>query len=270
MPEGDQGALVQLLVCDLGDAAQDGLAQRLGLLRFARLLATHGAAQYFDVYSHHPYTPGGSRYAAPNKPPNDPSTTVTVYNLPSLLRLIPTKPFYLTEYGYTTADTYDFGGFKVSQIDQARYLREAYSYVKRWNQVKVLFWLLDRDVAFASGSPLAAIYSGLRTADGRPKLAWYAYAGGNLVGIAAPSSFRRGTYIRITGTVSNKSAGVVAGRTVVLQSRRYNTHAWTTVGSRTTSSTGGYVFTPRPGGSRAYRVVWRGVATSAIKLVPMR
>ena len=45
------------------------------------LLRSAGAGRYFDAYAHHPYTPGGSVYAAPGRPPNDPTTTVTLYNL---------------------------------------------------------------------------------------------------------------------------------------------------------------------------------------------
>ena len=69
--------------------------------------------RHFDVYAHHPYTPGGSLYRAPDQPPNDPSTTVTLYNLSTLLRVFPKKPFYLTEYGYNTKPTKAFGGFAV-------------------------------------------------------------------------------------------------------------------------------------------------------------
>ncbi|HEY5474053.1 MAG TPA: hypothetical protein VIK32_12800, partial [Candidatus Limnocylindrales bacterium] len=49
--------------------------------RFARYLKTHHAASSFDVYSHHPYTPGGTVHPAPNRAPHDTSTTVTLYNL---------------------------------------------------------------------------------------------------------------------------------------------------------------------------------------------
>ena len=57
--------------------------------RFARFLRRSHAGRYFDVYSHHPYTPGGSLYPAPGQPPNDPSTTVTLGNLRTLLKLFP-------------------------------------------------------------------------------------------------------------------------------------------------------------------------------------
>ena len=77
---------------------------------------------YFDVYAHHPYTPGGTVNHAPDGRPNDPSTTVTLYNLRTLLRLFPSKPFYLTEYGYNTEPSIYFGGFSFSEAKQAQYL----------------------------------------------------------------------------------------------------------------------------------------------------
>ena len=113
--------------------------------RFARFLRRAGASRHFDVYSHHPYTPGGSLYAAPGQPPNDPSTTVTLGNLRTLLRVFPRKPFYLTEYGYSTKPTQAFGGFAVSETKQARYLRQAYRVAASHRQVKLLVWFLLRD-----------------------------------------------------------------------------------------------------------------------------
>ena len=77
-----------------GATAPIGLNDRLRTSpqRFARFLKNHGAGNYFDVYSHHPYTPGGSVHRAPDRPPNDLSNTVTLYNLSTLLRLFPTSP----------------------------------------------------------------------------------------------------------------------------------------------------------------------------------
>ena len=111
--------------------------------RFARFLKANGAAAYFDVYSHHPYTPGGTIQSAPDGMPNDPSTTVTLRNLPTLLRLFPTKPFYLTEYAYNTRYSLQFG-LTVTPVQQATYLRRAYAYVQRFPQVKMLVWYLVR------------------------------------------------------------------------------------------------------------------------------
>jgi Cellulase (glycosyl hydrolase family 5) len=143
--------------------------------KFARYLKTHHAASSFDVYSHHPYTPGGTRHPAPNRAPNDTSTTVTLYNLKTLLRLFPGKPFYLTEYGYNTRPSAYFGGFSVTKKIQASYLKTAYSYARRYKQVKLLLWYLVYDVRPASGPAQYGVYTGLRTSAGSRKPAWYAF-----------------------------------------------------------------------------------------------
>jgi hypothetical protein len=143
--------------------------------RFARFLKRERAGHYFDVYSHHPYTPVGSIFAAPDKPPNDPTTTVTLYNLKTLLRLFPNKPFYLTEYGY--GSRYSLRAARsVTRAQQATYLKTAYAYVRRYPQVKVLLWYLLHDSPPAPGqAPEFGIYSGLRDPDGARKPAWYVY-----------------------------------------------------------------------------------------------
>ena len=142
--------------------------------RFARFLKRHHAERYFDVYSHHPYTPGGSFLHRPDQSPNDPTTTVTLYNLGTLLRLFPGKPFYLTEYGYGTR--YSQGlGLTVTRAQQAAYLRRAYSFVRRYKQVKLLMWYLLYDWR-PSGQPAElGWYTGLREAGGGRKPAWYAF-----------------------------------------------------------------------------------------------
>ena len=145
--------------------------------RFATFLKRAGAARFFDVYSHHPYTPGGSINAAPDRPPNDPSHTVTLWNLRTLLRLFPGKPFYLTEYGYNTKPCRDFGGFTVSEAAQARYLKSAYRYAARYPQVKLLIWFLLRDTRPSTGAADLGIYCGLRRPNGERKPSWYAFAG---------------------------------------------------------------------------------------------
>jgi hypothetical protein len=142
--------------------------------RFARFLRRAGAGRLFDVYSHHPYTPGGSMYTAPGQPPNDPSTTVTLFNLRTLLRIFPRKHFYLTEYGYSTRSSAAFGGFTVTEEVQARYLRDAYRAAASYGQVKLLVWFLLRDQDPRDG-PGTGVYSGLRRTNGERKPAWYAF-----------------------------------------------------------------------------------------------
>ena len=230
--------------------------------RFARFLKANGASAYFDVYSHHPYTPGGTARSAPDGMPNDPSTTVTLRNLPTLMRLFPSKPFYLTEYAYNTRSTIQFG-LTVTPVQQATYLRRAYAYVKRFPQVKMLVWYLVRDTPPPPGrGPEYGLYTGLREANGTRKLSWFAFAGGNRLTVAAPSRVRRGRAARVSGTLTNSSIGAVKGRRLILQSRRLSGGAWRTLGGKTTNDLGRYTFWPKPTSSSAYRVVWRGVKTS--------
>jgi hypothetical protein len=142
--------------------------------RFARFLQRSGAGRHFDVYSHHPYTPGGSLNRAPGQPPNDPPTTVTLHNLRTLLRVFPRKPFYITEYGYNTRPTQAFGGFAVTEAEQARYMKQAYRLAASHPQVKLLVWFVLRDVEAAGGAG-KGVYSGLRRLSGARKPAWYAF-----------------------------------------------------------------------------------------------
>ena len=235
--------------------------------RFAAFLADHGAAAYFDVYSHHPYTPGGSLHPQPEAAPSDPTTTVGLQNLPTLLRLFPTKPFYLTEYGYNTSYTVVMG-ITVDQTRQAEYLRRAYAYVARYRQVKLLCWFLVWDAAPLDGKPHEyGFYTGLRNVNGDRKLSWFAFAGGNRITIDAPSRARLGRVIRIGGKLTNSSVGALSGRRLVLQSRRLGGGSWRTLGDATTGRYGTYHIDVKPAGSRVYRVVWRGVKTSATRTV---
>jgi hypothetical protein len=142
---------------------------------FARYLKDHGAASLFDIYSHHPYVPGGTANPAPDRAPAHPKTTVTLGNLGTLLRIFPDKPFYLTEYGYQTRPSVYFGYLKVTPAVQARYLTTAYSYLRRYPQVKLLIWYLLYDWRPREVSADRGIYSGLRSTTGTRKPAWYAF-----------------------------------------------------------------------------------------------
>lgn len=145
---------------------------------FARYLKSHGAASSFDAYSHHPYTPRGSRSVAPSAMPNNPSRCVTLGNLGQLTSLFPSKPFYLTEYGYGTHES-NYFGVAVSAATQAKYLRQAYAKVKQRSQVKVLLWFLVKDWAVNPQHPYNGngAYTGLRKFDGTRKPAWSAFRG---------------------------------------------------------------------------------------------
>ena len=259
---GDRAALVVA-----GSTAPIGYDDRYRTSpqRFARFLRDAGAAAFFDVYSHNPYTPGGSVNRAPDRPPNDPTSTVTLYNLKTLLRLFPGKPFYLTEYGYNTSPSFAFGGMTVTRVEQATYLRKAYAWAARYPQVKSLFWYLVKD---ARGFPATnGVYTGLRETDGKRKLSWFAFAGGNRLTIAAPAYARRSSPVRVSGTLSSAALGGLPGKTLVLQARKAGTKAWRSLKTTHTGARGAYRFWVSSGSTCAYRVVWRGVTTSARRLV---
>jgi hypothetical protein len=145
--------------------------------RFARSLRHHGAARWFDVYSCHPYAPGGSAHLAPDEPPDDPARTVTLGNLGALLRIFPDKPFYITEYGYNTRPSVDYGWLWVSERLQASYLARAYAAAARHPQVKTIIWFLIVDAQpGADEPPDSGVYTGLRRPDGTRKPSWYVFA----------------------------------------------------------------------------------------------
>jgi hypothetical protein len=145
---------------------------------FARYLKSHGAASSFDAYSHHPYTPRGSRSVAPAALPNNPSRCVTLGNLSQLTSLFPSKPFYLTEYGYGTHES-NYFGVAVSAATQASYLRRAYALAKKRPQIKALLWFLVIDWAQDPQHPYNGdgAYTGLREFDGTRKPAYSAFQG---------------------------------------------------------------------------------------------
>jgi polysaccharide biosynthesis protein PslG len=99
---------------------------------------------------------------------------VTLGNLRALLRIFPHKPFYLTEFGYNTRPSRDFGPQYVSERMQSRYLRQAYTVASRYPQVKALFWYLTQDVR-RSGARADGVYTGLRRVNGSKKPSWYAF-----------------------------------------------------------------------------------------------
>ena len=158
-----------------GATAPVGLNDRMRTSpqRFARFLKHQDAGWYFDGCSHHPYTPSGTVFAAPDKPPNDPTTSVTLYNLGALPRLFPARPFYLTEDGYSTRFSRE-AAQTATRAQQAAYLRRAYKFVRKYPRVRMLLWFLLYDHRPAGQPVEMGIYSGLREPDGTRKPAWYA------------------------------------------------------------------------------------------------
>lgn len=234
--------------------------------RFARYLRSQRATKWFNAYSHHPYTPGGSRNAAPDRPPNNPSRCVTLYNLNVLMKLFPGKPFYLTEFAYNTRKSELFG-LKVSPADQARYLRKAYSMVARWPRVKALLWYNVVDWGRGPAHPADGVYCGLIESNGvTRKPGWYAFAGGNRLTVKAPASVKARQTFSVSGTLTTRLGPGEAVK-VMLQGRNTSRGKWSRVATTRTVSDGAYSFTTQQKRTKLYRVVWDGVCESAQKKV---
>jgi hypothetical protein len=227
--------------------------------RWAGMMKAMGAGAHFDIYSHHPYTPGGSVNIRPDEPPNNLLTTVTLYNLGQLLRIFPGKNFWLTEYGYNTEPCDAFGGFAVTLLQQAKFLRIAYAYAGRYDQVQNLFWFLVQDVN--------GVYTGLRQESGWHKPSWFAFAGGNSVSIYALPYVRAGVRVNVRGRIACETFGPVPDRTVRLQGRRLGVLTWTTLATTRTDAEGRYLFTPSVWRPMQYRVVWPEIKTSDVRTV---
>lgn len=234
---------------------------------FARYLKDHKAASLFNAYSHHPYTPGGTRQIAPSGKPNNPKRVVILSNLSQITKLFPSKPFYLTEYGYNTHHCKWFG-VSVPQATQARYLRQAYSYVAgRYRQVKALLWYQVDDWA-PHGYDGTGVYTGLRTDVGQRKLGWYAFAGHNkLTLVTAPGHARSGATFTLSGVLTYRAPDPPLGQRLTLQARKSSKHPWAKVVTALTRPDGSYSFSVKQIRTKIYRVVWDGVSESAARTV---
>lgn len=238
--------------------------------RFAAVIKAGGAAvaDLFDGYSHHPYMPGASPRLWPEAVPGNTGTTVSLENLGVLLKMFPTKPFYLTEYGYQTAACASFSNQHVSQTTQAEYLQRAYAYVAKYKQVQMLMWYLVKDEAPPSGQPAnQGFYTGLETATGALKRSWYAFAGGNTLTLGSPSSLRRHATLTLHGLLHSAPLGQnLAAEQLVVQSHIAG-RPWVTVKTVSTGPTGRYSVALRPKTSAYYRVSWLGVIVSRVRHV---
>ena len=236
---------------------------------FARYLKAKGAGAYMDAYSHHPYTPGGSTRVKPGQMPNNSARAVTLGNLGELTRLFPKKPFYLTEFGYHTQYSHWFG-VAVSKADQARYLRQAYAYVKRYRQVKALLWFMVDDFSPTGGGADKAgdgVYMGVRTDKGVRKPSWYAFAGGNVLTLAAPGGVKAGVSFEVSGKLTYRSPEAAVSQTLTLQWRAPSSATWHSSATLHSAADGTYSHTLKQSKTRVYRVVWGGVCESAARTV---
>ena len=228
--------------------------------QFASVLRAGGAAKWFDVYSHHPY----GTYAAPEAPPKGPAHSVTLGNLSVLLKMFPNKPFYLTEYGYTTGYVAAFGGLPVSQTLQASYLKRAYSYLGKYPQVKVLIWFLVQDLPPQPGkTAYYGVYMGLRTVFGTPKLSWFAFAGDNHLSMTTPSTVKLSKTMKISGKLTTSFLPATPSQTLVVECKQAGKKTWAKVKSVRTLTGGAFTTTVRPKVSASWRVRWNPIAVSS-------
>lgn len=230
---------------------------------FARYLKRRDATKWFDAYSHHPYS---TRKSAPQPGalPRRPDISVTLGNLSVLLRLFPTKSFYLTEYCYSTSRN-DAFVLSVSRVDQARYMRQAFRILAepRYRQVKALLWFLVTDWQADPGdSSSVGVYTGVVDSKGVRKPSWWAFAGDNTITIQAPPRARGRTRFIVSGAVTTRE-GALAGKTMTLQRRGLKAKSWVTAKTARTDADGSYSFATYQTGATRYRVVWKGVRESS-------
>ena len=253
---GDPQALVIA-----GSTAPVGQNNDLGTSpqRFASELKSLVSPSVFDAYSHHPYTIGGTKNIAPEAPPRDPNNTVSLGNISTLLKIFPTKPFYITEYGYYTEYRIAMGVY-VDQVTQAKYLTRAYKFVARYPQIKALVWFPYHDSGPADPPPdNGGVYSGLVTTTGAFKLSWFAFSGGNKLTIKATAL--SGASKRLAGALTSAAMGGLKGKTLVLY-RKTAGHPWRFMRNLTTGARGAYHTAVKVSGRTYFKVAWLGVVSS--------
>jgi hypothetical protein len=262
---GDPSALV---VAGETSPTGDNTRYRTSPLRFARLLRDAGAADHFDAYAHHPYPVAGNKDISPAAIPRDPSRTVWLGNLGTLLEVFPGKPFYLSEFGYSTAHSSVFG-VSVSQARQASYLTASYQVAARYPQVRMLTWFPIRDYSESgSYSDRFGVYCGLRDLRGLRKRAYYAYAGGNQLTLRATDAVRRGAALILRGRLTSERMGPLGAKGLDVMARLPG-RSWVVVAHVSTRSDGTYAVRLRPQRSATWRVRWAGVVTSPTDWVPV-
>lgn len=193
--------------------------------------------------------------------PWQPRSAVTLGNLDSLIKYFPKKSFYVTEFGYSTQEPTALGRV-VSETDQARYLRQAYSLTaQRYKQVKTILWFMVQDLDSIAGG--AGISMGLKRIDGSLKPSWFAFAGGNVLSLAAPAAVGSSAWFNLSGALTTRVPGASAGRGVQLQRRRPGQARWQQLSAVVTEPDGSFGFrVMQASGVWLYRVVWDGVRVS--------
>jgi hypothetical protein len=241
-------------------------------ITWAKRLKAKGATSWFDAYSHHPYAiavGGSAKPPAPEQAPPDGwgDYIVTLGNIQKLLKIFPAADFYLTEYGYNSRITSLFGHGKVSEAQQAGYLRRAFARCAEFPQIRLLTWYLRQDVTKGVEMWQPPMYSGLRRVGGSKKPAWWAFARHNRLTFTAPASTRRNANTVLTGKLTHAGTGISA-RSLTVQKRVRS--AWKSAASCRTKSDGSYKLVLRLATATRLRVVWSGVVESPSRTVKVR
>ena len=144
-------------------------------LAFLRAVKTAGL-KTFDAWAHHPYysSPRDTPTSKPVTPNGAPVTSVTLGNLPVLIKLVTqlygTKRIWITEYGYQTNPPDTIVG--VSWAKQALYLTQAFAIARANPRIDLMLWFLLRDDPDPDGWQ-----SGLVTVAGKHKPSFAAFQG---------------------------------------------------------------------------------------------
>jgi hypothetical protein len=241
-------------------------------LTWAVRLKSKGAASWFDAYSHHPYAIAVGSSAKPPAPEQAPpdgwgNYIVTLGNIQKLLQKFPAMDFYLTEYGYNSKSTRLFGHGKVSETQEADYLRRAYRRCAKFPQIRLLTWYLRKDVTGGAVAWDPPMYSGLRRVSGSKKAAWWAFARHNTLTFKAPATTRRTANTVLTGKLTHAGTGVSA-RVLTVQKKAGS--VWKSVATCRTRSDGSYKRVLRLTAATRLRVVWSGVVESPSRAIRVR
>ena len=158
----------------------------------------------------------------------------------------------------------------MTEAQQASYLRKACRMAATHPQIKLLLWFLDRDVSpTGTSSDPNGTYLGLRRLNGSPKPAWYAFAGGNRLSLAAPAVVRRGVRVRLHGRLTCATVGGLPGKRLVVWGQR----AAAAARRHAASPAAPAAITRQPQGravTQRLRVIWTGVVSSRIRLLLTR
>jgi hypothetical protein len=230
---------------------------------FAAYLVHKRAGRYFDAYSHHVYP-----WGRPDLPPQNPRTAVTLGNLDVLMRLFPKKLFFVTEFGYSTkAPT--LLGQTVTEVQQARYLRQAYSFAtRRYPRLVTILWFMVEDLP--ANPQWGGVSMGLVREDGTRKPSWYAFTGGNRLTLTAPAVVSPDVRFLLSGTLSCREPGFSSSQPVTVQRRITGTRRWMVVATCRTNADGTFSTIASQSRSARYRVVWAGVCESAERVIRNR